>query len=85
MMTRRCLPASSRFCGRKLMDDVTVIGDDLYFNAYKIGAKPPRMSATEWHHVVEFLRSLSGEDNDQVYENGYDDGQRGNHRDGRRA
>ena len=40
------------------MDDLKVIGDDIYFGPFKLGSKPPGMPPTQWDDVVAFIREM---------------------------
>ena len=37
------------------MDDIDVVGEEIWFRHYKLGARPPGMCATQWDQAVRAI------------------------------
>lgn len=57
------------------MGELKIEGDEIYFNAYRLGKRPPGMPETQWARVVDVIVNYTEpEDEDGSYRRGYDDG-----------
>ena len=39
-------------CSGDIMDNIEVVGEEIWFRHYKLGARPPGMCATQWDQAV---------------------------------